>query len=418
MNSRNLKLLGLGPQNVVPAVDGGKESIFGALGALASAFNVSYVYPGQTDSAIDAGYRKIGVRAMAVDYLPSESISLILRATLQGRPYKFEKYSNESSARAIDQMLGDERFDVILCFHSHMFRLAELLCRIRGWKIPIVLREHNIEYALVASYRSSLPVFLRPVAGVFETLTRREEYRAWQRADSVAFITDADLDEARKSGVKGHFLHAPEGTPLPSLDGQVEVLARLVLLLNPRATQSVASMKRFLWECWLPLVDRGQLAGVGLAVTGVDSDRLESLSGMTPERQRATRIDALGFLPELAPTLRSALALVSPTYVGGGIRKKILEGMAHSVPVLATGLDVRSCGYFRSGDNILEFDDAAVFGQHVTRLMTDPAWRDRIARSGRETVVRYASWDRFGQVLLQEFERIGVGRPIPSECPH
>ena len=59
----NMKLLALGPQNVYPPVDGGKESIFGALGALVMHAEIAYVYPGADDKGTIAGYENIGVRA-------------------------------------------------------------------------------------------------------------------------------------------------------------------------------------------------------------------------------------------------------------------------------------------------------------------------------------------------------------------
>ena len=237
-------------------------------------------------------------------------------------------------------------FDAILCFHAHTFRLAQLLCSRCNWKIPIILREHNLEYGLVASYRRSLPLPLQPLAMLFERLTYREELRSWKNADAVAFITHTDLEEAKCAGTGGHLTLVPEGTPLPRLDESPTVLPRVILLLNARATQSLSNARKFLRDCWIPSAASDDLAGISLAITGVNSLQLEEFFDITIEEQIKTRIGALGFVKELGPTLRSALAMVSPTYVGGGIRKKILEGMAHEVPVLATRIDVRSCNYF------------------------------------------------------------------------
>jgi len=413
---KSTKILALGPQEVIPPVDGGKEGIHGALASLAEQFDVTYAYPRAENSAeAAAGYAAIGVRQVAVPFTPRESAGVVLSSTLRAKPYKFEKYSAGTAASAYAEAIGSAHFDAILCFHPHTVALAEKIKRNAGWRVPIILREHNIEYELVRSFRDSLHGPTRIAASLFAMLTRREEMRIWRRVDAVAFLTDHDLSIARAQDASSNFFLAPEGIPIPprrELNRSAASL-QLLVLLNPRATQSVASLKRFLHTVWVPASIEPALQPLSLAITGVEMGQLAQLVDMTPDRLAELRVRALGFVPSLKAVFAESLALVSPTYVGGGIRKKILEAMANQVPVIATTLDVESCGYFRAGQNLISFDSPSEFISGAVRLMEDNAYWAQIADAGRNAVETHASWKLFADEIRVEAARL-VGSAVPA----
>ncbi|MEZ5659051.1 MAG: glycosyltransferase [Burkholderiaceae bacterium] len=394
------RLLALGPHDVYPATDGGRESIFGALGALAAHADLTYAYPCVGDSPGLEIYRARGLRPLPIDYATREGPALMLSATLRGQPYKFAKYWRTAHVRKLLAAIDLHEFDAILCFHAHLFGLGWRLARAANWHGPIILREHNLEYGVVDSYVASLPAWAKPAGRIMSWLTRREEHMAWRRADAVAFISDADLDAARATGVPGRFLLAPEGTPLPVLDPPAQLAPRVVFLCNPKAIQSAHNARRFVQDCWLPAKAAGRLRGLGLAITGVDPAGLESLAGVSVPRQTETGIEAVGFVDALAPLLQGSLAMVSPSYVGGGIRKKILEGMAHGLPVIATPLDIESSRLFVADENILAFDGGPQsFSDVFEALQANPARRAQLAAAARASIEREATWAHFGQVM-------------------
>ncbi|MDF3838048.1 glycosyltransferase [Cupriavidus basilensis] len=408
---KRIKILALGPQEVIPPVDGGKEGIHGALASLAEQLEVTYAYPRAENSEdAAAGYKQIGVRQIAVPFKPLESIGVILASTIKAKPYKFEKYSAGTAARAYIEAIGPAQFDAILCFHPHTVALAEKIKRSTGWQVPIILREHNIEYELVRSYRDSLNGPRRLAAGLFAMLTRMEEMHIWRRVDAVAFLTDHDLAIAREQDTRSNFFLAPEGIPIPPRrEARRPAAAPLLVLLNPRATQSVASLKRFLHTVWVPASREPKLQPLSLVITGVEMGRLAELVDMTPDRLAELRVKPLGFVPSLKSVFESSLALVSPTYVGGGIRKKILEAMANQLPVMATRLDVESCGYFQAGENLISFDSPADFIRGVEPLIGDEVYWARIAEAGRNAVEVNASWTLFADEIRAHITRLMGG---------
>lgn len=396
-------LLALGPQDVYPPFDGGKEGIYGALGALARHANVTYAYPSNVDTLVD-GYKKIGVVAIPIPFLPQEQLLSILFATLTGKPYKFQKYCTAAAARALDAAVPDVPFSAIVCHHAHTYRLAQRFLKLRKLSIPIIVREHNIEYQLVYSYRDSQRGVRRVAASLFAWLTKREECRIWGEADAVAFLSDQDLRTAQAAAGAdcGRLFLAREGSPLPvrrkcQYPG---TQAPLLVLLNPKATQSVYNLCDFIHFYWLPLHERNGLDNVVLHVTGVTNEELSRLLGLDVITMRNAGITGLGFLRSLEATLKGALALVSPTFVGGGIRKKILEAMAHQLPVIATDFDIATCDYFKQGVNILRMGDLNSFAEVVKRLRNDQLYWLNVSANARNTVEEFASWNSYGDEMI------------------
>lgn len=404
-----MRILALGPQDVYPPSDGGKEGIFGALSALASRANVVYAYPSAENCEVE-GYKRINVQPIPLLFEPKETWKLILYSTLRIKPFKFEKYATSRAVRALLTALPKEHFDAIVCHHSHMYGLAKHFVRIRRMNIPVIVREHNVEYELVDSYKESLKGLKRFAASIYACMTRREESRIWKAADAVAFLTDRDLQTAQAlcSTDVSNLILAREGVPLPSRR-QARYpgpQAPLLVLLNPKALQSVDNLRNFIWRCWLPLRNQHRLDNEELHVTGVSNQELSRLIELDISTMIESGIKGLGFIPTLKPIFEQSLALVSPTYVGGGIRKKILEAMAHQLPVIATDLDIATCNYFKTNVNILCMLDANSFAENVARLRSDhPHWI-KVSENARDTVEEFASWDGYGNSLIKAINDI------------
>jgi glycosyltransferase involved in cell wall biosynthesis len=413
----NLRLLCLSHRQVIPPDDGGKESIHGALAALAKRADVTYAYPATGDPAAPrAGYSAINVRAVPVGFAPAESATTIAAATLRLLPYKFAKHATDRGVRAFVAALESRRFDAVVCFHPHVVRLAERILKRRGERLPIVLREHNLEYALVESYARRLHLPLRFAASAYAWMARREEQRIWRRVDAVAFISDADLAAARATGVRANFLHAPEGVPLPpARDARWPgSSAPLLVLFNPRAPQSVMNLRLFYEHYWIEVQAAGLLPQTRLAVTGVGKVELASLLGVTVAELDARNVRALGFVDSLPEVFASSLALVSPTFAGSGLRKKVLEAMAHQLPVIATPLDVGTCAFYRAGENILRIDTVADFVAAAKRLAHDPVLWGSLSQAGRSAVEQHASWELFADAMMKEVARqVGARKARP-----
>lgn len=402
MIERRLKILALGPQPVYPPNDGGRESIFGALKSLAVDADVTYAFPCASGDAHKTDYMRHGIVSFPVHWVLREDFCGILAATMRLKPYKFYKYSSELAIKTYLDAIRDIDFDIILCFHAHTARLGLGIASARGPGMPVVLREHNVEYELVQSYRKSLSWPKRLVSLPFEVLTRFEEREIWSRVSATAFLSSRDLALAQKQSNSSRLFLVKEGISPPPLR-----VARhpgrnspFLVLLNPKASQSVTNLKVFVDSYWAKLCCEPDLLSNSLHITGVDPTALSRLLDRTPSELESMRIKALGFVPELASVFAESIALISPTFVGGGIRKKILESMANQLPVIASKFDTDVCDYFIDGENILSFSDSSTLMNALVRLKNDAIFWEILSASSRRTVEREADWDAFAEDIL------------------
>jgi glycosyltransferase involved in cell wall biosynthesis len=116
--------------------------------------------------------------------------------------------------------------------------------------------------------------------------------------------------------------------------------------------------------------------------------------GATPEIEEAAapygeNVVVRGYVPDLDGLMARCCALLVPLRFGSGIKIKVLEALAHGVPVLATpvGAEGIEAGEHRG---ILVEPELARFPEHMSRL-TDSAWNAELsARAQRHHRSTYA----------------------------
>lgn len=126
--------------------------------------------------------------------------------------------------------------------------------------------------------------------------------------------------------------------------------------------------------------------------TQIKSARLTIVGeGFNADLQRLARrngIHVVGHVSDISPYFLGHKVFVSPIRYGGGVRVKILEAMAHGIPVVSTsqGADGISVTHTQ---NIIIADDPHVFAQWVIELLQDDNLRTRIARCAHDFVQEY-----------------------------
>jgi glycosyltransferase involved in cell wall biosynthesis len=112
-----------------------------------------------------------------------------------------------------------------------------------------------------------------------------------------------------------------------------------------------------------------------------------------------------GTVQDVSPYLQIAAVAVVPMRLGGGTRIKILEAMAHGVPVVSTsvgaeGLDVQS------GRHLLLADEPDAFAKACLSVSRDRSLQHRLAAEGYQLVREKYDWTQIERLVQQ----IVIGR--------
>lgn len=165
-----------------------------------------------------------------------------------------------------------------------------------------------------------------------------------------------------------------------------------------------AAMLFFIREV-LPLIRR-EWPSVRLVVAGRDpSPELKELAQATPD------VVVTGYVEDIRPYFSAACIYVSPLLSGAGLKNKVLEAWAMSLPVVATSVTCSGMSA-ESGRNLLIADTPADFASNVLRLLGDEALRKRLAAAGRTTVEQEYSWASRGTQLGAILDRLSAEEAV------
>lgn len=110
-----------------------------------------------------------------------------------------------------------------------------------------------------------------------------------------------------------------------------------------------------------------------------------------------------GFVPRMEEVLEGDTIAVVPLRAGSGMRVKILEAMAWSLPVVSTRL---GCTGIEHGGALLEAEGAEGLSAALDRLLADPELRRQLGESGRRLVGERHGHLHGGELLTGAIQEI------------
>ncbi len=105
-------------------------------------------------------------------------------------------------------------------------------------------------------------------------------------------------------------------------------------------------------------------------------------------------IDVTGRVPDVVPWLNAAALVVVPVRVGGGVRVKVVEALAHGKPVVASSRALEGLNV-ADGVEVAIADTDDQFVSRIVSLLESPGARADLARKGREWAVANLGTERW-----------------------
>ena len=140
----------------------------------------------------------------------------------------------------------------------------------------------------------------------------------------------------------------------------------------------------------MPLL-RARCPGCRLVLAG--SDPGEDIRALA-----APDVEVPGWVPDLSPRLAKAAVFAAAIRFGSGIKGKLLQAIAHGVPLVASEIAVEGIGLVAERD-YLPADTPRAFADALARVLTDPALGARLAAAARDVLgkrfSKAAVWRQF-----------------------
>lgn len=397
------KLLVIAPQNPYPAHDGGKISIYYPLINLAQYFQIHFVFnyfqPLPPD--IQKHFEDFGIKIYPQKVNTKDSLPRILLNLFSSLPYKFQKYHKQRILKKIKEIVQKENIEFIWCNHTHMAWYALQLQK--EFDVKIFLREHNIEYSLVQQVMQlNKPGLLRTFIKLQYLKTKRHEISCWKKFDRTFFISDLDFSIAKiecSNCTKLDLLYDsfPEKKEIQAEEKEPY---SFIFTGNIDTYQNSYNLQTFIKEIWEPLIKADPRWK--LYITG---NKDEIIKKKIKTDFAANNITNLGFVDNIDQVINSKKYFVSPTYIGSGLRIKVLNAMASGAVCFLTPLDANMLSFFTDFDNIIEFNNFNEFYIKLIRLESSESLYNSISLQALSVGAKI-SWKDYAIKVYDEITRV------------
>ncbi|WP_072144777.1 glycosyltransferase family 4 protein [Hymenobacter sp. AT01-02] len=403
-----MHLLQLCPRVPYPPTDGGAIAVYDVTAGLARAGHQVTVLalntPKHYQPATVLDHLGPNVRLITVDVDTRLSPVKALRNLLASKlPYNIERFVSPAVEAQLATLLRENQFDAAQIEGSLASWYVSTLKRLAP-QLPVVLRAHNVEYTIwqmLAERETNVlkRFYLRHLA---RRLQRFEE-QTLPQFDAVAAITEPDQRRLRALGCKEPVVFVPAGVDLSRFQPDSAIRPK------PRTLYMIGSLD------WLPNQEGLDwfLAEVWPQVTEKYPDLELHIAGKEmPTRFRNLKLRNVcihGFVESAAVFMQQYEVMVVPLLSGGGMRIKIIEGMAMGTCIISTGLGSEGI-HVRDNFDIILCDEPLEWVDRIGRYYRGELNQEAVGQEAARTIARLYDNRRIVESFLELYNTLTLGR--------
>ena len=329
----------------------------------------------------DAAFSSIpGIQLHAVE--PSRGMRRLLSygaACMRGVPSGLARGISPELVKAATRMADDPQRGRVIADGPIAAAALTSLAKRR----PVIYDAHNLE----SGFRHELDD--RRLGRVFAALTLRSfERRLLKRFRESWMVSEADMAGAHELCPQARLRYVPNVVdvaaivPVSRLPPEPRAIFVASFSYDPNRNAA-----RFLLEEVFPRV-WAQLPEARLALVG---------AGLEQPLSTDPRVETLGFVEDLDGAYASARCAVVPLLQGGGTPLKLIEALAHGLPVVATSRAVAGL-QMQNEEHYLLGNDANAFAAALVRVLREGA--PEMARRGHELAAERYSIEALSELVM------------------
>jgi len=324
-----MKILQLAPRVPFPLDDGGKigiANIFYQFEKLGNEVKLIFFEEDEDNNSKYIDNQQI----IAIKHSTKNNIKIAVKSLSSLKSMYLYKHWNEETYQRIKKIAQEFQPDVVHCDHTAMASYGQKLKSELG--IPFGLRLHNVEHLIWKRYskNSDFGILKRIYAAIQAKLLKKEESALILDADCNFTITKEDSKLVKSFAPNAKIVIASAGVDTNFFQIDKSIVRNpfeMILATTYSWEPNIIGLMWFI-ENVMPLI-KNQIPQASLTLLGKNAPNyLFNL--------KDKGINCLGYVDDVRPYLNSASIYISPLFVGGGIRIKILEAMAMGLTVIST----------------------------------------------------------------------------------
>jgi glycosyltransferase involved in cell wall biosynthesis len=313
-------------------------------------------------------------------------------------PYNLERFVSADFEKALIELLQQNNFDII---HVEGTFVAYYIDVIRKYsKAPVVLRAHNVEYLIwqrLARNESN------PLKKIYLTMLSRKlkafEKKYFSKYDVIAGITKEDNQRLVELGVSTMKEFIPAGVQLNRFAVDPTIKAKpntLFIISSLNWLPNLEGLEWFIKKVWPEAKKKNPLLELHIAGKDTPPSVLE-LAG--------NGITVHGYVADASVFMQQYDLMLVPLLSGGGMRLKIIEGMALGKCILTSTIGAEGIAC-ESNKDILKFDEAAEWVTVLLDYFSHANKYASIGPSARQVIVEQYDNDKVVDRLVSLYNRL------------
>lgn len=311
--------------------------------------------------------------------------------------YNISRFFSTDYDIKLAKLIQKEKFDII---HLESLFMTPYVPTIRRYcKTPIVLRSHNLEFVIWEKIARGTKNFGKRIyLNYLASKLRKYELSMLNEVNGIASISEEDRNRFLAFGVKKKIKTIPFGVDFndyPEQFGKEPELA----LFHLGAMDWGPNLEGILWfveSIWPKIHERFPDLKLYLAGRNMPPDLL---------KQNTPNIILVGEVENAVDFIRSKAIMIVPLLSAGGIRVKIIEGLALQKAVISTtlgaeGLDCEHKKHLMLADRSEDWIEA------IQALLDNKSLIKNLGNNGREHVKQHFGLQAVTTELIQFYKEL------------
>ena len=397
-----MRILQLCHKPPLPAIDGGCIAMNNITQGLLNAGHevkiisiVTYKHPYEPEKFPEGYEEKTGFEPVFVD----TKVNLVdaFSNLVTSDSYNISRFFSADFDMRLLKVLEKEEFDVI---HLESLFMTPYIatCR-RKSKAKVIVRSHNLEYMIWERMaRVTKNIAKQMYLNHLAKQLKKYEVNVFSQIDGIAAITDEDAEKYRNLGADIPIVTIPFGIDLENYPINIEEAEHPALF-------HLGSMD------WMPNKEgvEWMLDNVWPSIIAQQPKLKLFLAGrnMSPQLQQleVENVEIVGEVSSAQEFISSKSIMLVPLLSAGGMRVKIIEGMAMGKAIISTKTGAEGIDYDNL-KNIMIANNADEFAFMINKVVKDSSLYKEIGKNARELVERKYDNKLITQNLVNFYEDI------------
>jgi len=398
-----MRILQLCNKPPYPPIDGGSKAMHNLTrGLLAAGHRVKIL-------CISTPKQPLDPKSLPKDYVESTGIEGVYVDTtvnvvdaftdlITADNYNISRFFSPDMDIRLIRLLSDAQFDIVQL--ESLFMTPYIPTIRRYSKARIVLRSHNLEYVIqdrIATGERNL--LKRPYRRFLAKQLRNYEMAVLDRVDGVAAISPTDAEHFAEHGTRTPIATVPFGVdPAEYADGGSAASGAPIFfhLGSMDWLPNEEGIRWLLENVWPRVIKKRPKARLHLAGNKMPKD----LVALEQEG-----VSVKGRVKSALAYMKNRHVMVVPLFSAGGMRVKIIEGMAMRKAIISTPIGAEGIEH-TDGKNILLARNITEFVERIIALHDDPALANELGNNARKLVRSSYSDGPIVQELVAFYKRL------------